>query len=61
MCEPLSVAVYACESKAEVKDGYKVVVFGAGPVGNRKPRYVDILASCIVLLCVISWWEENCR
>jgi L-iditol 2-dehydrogenase len=33
MCEPLSVAVYAVESKARVRSGEVALVFGAGPIG----------------------------
>ncbi|KAG8466856.1 hypothetical protein KFE25_008235 [Diacronema lutheri] len=33
LCEPLSVAVYAVETKARVQPGQVVAVFGAGPIG----------------------------
>lgn len=33
LCEPLSVAVYAVETKAAVRSGDTVAVFGAGPIG----------------------------
>lgn len=34
MCEPLSVGVYACEQRANIKPGDNVVIFGAGPIGT---------------------------
>jgi threonine dehydrogenase-like Zn-dependent dehydrogenase len=35
MCEPLSVGVYACSEKVNVEEGSKVVIFGAGPIGEN--------------------------
>mmetsp|Transcript_17992 Transcript_17992/g.17800 ORF Transcript_17992/g.17800 Transcript_17992/m.17800 type:complete len:318 (-) Transcript_17992:5-958(-) len=54
MCEPLSVAVYACESKAEVKDGYKVVVFGAGPVGTMTAMVAHGMGASMVVVCDVD-------
>ncbi|KAF4653801.1 hypothetical protein FOZ61_008673 [Perkinsus olseni] len=54
MCEPLSVAVYACESKAEVKEGYKVVVFGAGPVGTMTAMVAHGVGASTVVVCDVD-------
>ncbi|KAF4660387.1 hypothetical protein FOL47_007180 [Perkinsus chesapeaki] len=54
MCEPLSVAVYACETKAKVKAGDKVVVYGAGPVGTMTAMVAQGMGASRVMVCDID-------
>eukprot|EP00403_Amphidinium_massartii_P030679 CAMPEP_0178394098 /NCGR_PEP_ID=MMETSP0689_2-20121128/12526_1 /TAXON_ID=160604 /ORGANISM="Amphidinium massartii, Strain CS-259" /LENGTH=365 /DNA_ID=CAMNT_0020014707 /DNA_START=14 /DNA_END=1108 /DNA_ORIENTATION=- len=54
MCEPLSVGVYACETKAKVTPGTSVLVFGAGPIGTICAMVAHGLGAKTVILCDVE-------
>lgn len=54
MCEPLSVGVYACETKAKVTEGSSLAVFGAGPIGTICSMVATGMGAGKVILCDIT-------
>lgn len=58
MIEPLSVAVHACKKIGNIKDK-KIIVLGAGPIGNLVAQTAKALGAHTVMITDISDYRLN--
>eukprot|EP00666_Eupelagonemidae_sp_cell4sb_P002385 gene2386-biopygen38808 len=58
-CEPLSVGVYACEQKVQVKEGDAIAIFGAGPIGTICSLVANGMGAKKVILVDIAQKKES--